>query len=170
MAEMELRPVTTDPADTQFLSEMLALAAGWRSEAIPPSTDELLVDRHLAVYVEGWGRDGDFGVVAEASGRRTGAAWARSFTLERHGYGFVDSMTPELSIAIVEEARGQGQGTALLKALVALAQEKGVPALSLSGEVDNPAIELYRRVGFREVANENNAATRLLALRRSGDG
>src|ERR1700740_3266578 len=102
MAEIELCSLTTDPADIQFLSEMLALAAAWRSGAVRPSTRELLTNRHLAVYVEDWGRDGDFGVVAEASGRRIGAAWARSFTVERHGYGFVDSSIPELSIAVLQ--------------------------------------------------------------------
>jgi ribosomal protein S18 acetylase RimI-like enzyme len=168
MAVIETRAVTR--ADVQFLAKMLALAAAWRPGTVPPSPDELLANGHYAVYVEDWGRDGDFGVLSAVSGLKTGAAWARAFSPERHGYGYVDASIPEVSIAVVSEARGQGHGRALLDALIVLAKKRGVPALSLSVETDNPAVEFYRWFGFEQVATSGNAFTMLVDLRASGEG
>jgi ribosomal protein S18 acetylase RimI-like enzyme len=139
-------------SDEAFLSEMLYEAATWRP--VPPrsSFEDVLSRPEIAVYIEAWGRPGDEGFVAEAAtGELVGAAWYRFFSQEAHGFGFVDAETPEITIAIRAELRGRGIGTALLDALITRARERGVPALSLSVEHDNPASRLYEREAFRVV-------------------
>ena len=63
---------------------------------------------------------------------------------------YLDRSGPEwrlLDIALVAEARGQGVGTALLRALLAEAGAAGKPVL-LHVETFNPARRLYDRLGF----------------------
>lgn len=57
-----------------------------------------------------------------------------------------------VDIALMPEARGQGLGTAILQALQAAgrAQGKGV---GIMVEKFNPALRLYRRLGFAQVAD-----------------
>jgi ribosomal protein S18 acetylase RimI-like enzyme len=56
-------------------------------------------------------------------------------------------------------------GTALLRALIERARADDVPALSLSVERENPALRLYKQLGFRRVGRADNAWTMRLALR-----
>jgi GNAT superfamily N-acetyltransferase len=150
------------PGDLPFLRETLARAAGWRYED---------VDRRLAEhpgvsrYLDGFGRAGDAAVIAEDEfGRSTGAAWYRYFSADEPGFGFVGPDVPELTIAVSPEARGRGTGTALLTALIDHAVKDGVRALSLSVEEDNPAVRLYRRLGFVPAGAHENAITMRLDL------
>jgi ribosomal protein S18 acetylase RimI-like enzyme len=139
-------------ADLPVLTRMLALAADWRDAGSARSEEALLADPHLRLYVESWPRAGDAGVVAlDHSGRPVGASWFRFFTAAEPGYGFVDAATPELSIAVDAGSRGRGVGEALLRELVRAARSRGVDAMSLSVEPDNPARRLYERVGFASV-------------------
>ena len=75
----------------------------------------------------------------------------RRFSPGDAGYGFVAADVPELAIAVQEGARGQGIGTRLLQSLLARASEQGAARISLSVNFDNPAANLYRRLGFRDV-------------------
>jgi ribosomal protein S18 acetylase RimI-like enzyme len=72
-------------------------------------------------------------------------------TDDDHGYGFVATDVPELSIGVTADERGRGVGTALLEELLAQARATGHPAVSLSVETDNPAVRLYERLGFVRV-------------------
>lgn len=151
-------PVNTRPAsaaDLPLLTRMLGLAADWRPDAEARSDDDLLADEHLRRYVESWPRAGDAGVVAlDESSRPFGAAWFRFFPPSEPGYGFVDSATPEVSIAVDPGARGRGVGEALLRELLRTARTRGVDAVSLSVEPSNPARRLYERLGFERVGPE----------------
>lgn len=154
MEPIEIREAT--PADLPFLRRMLHEAANWRGGSlVPVSLPE------IARYVEGWGsREGDFGVVAvEAAGRCVGAAWYRYFDEDRHGYGYVADDVPEVTVAVEASSRGVGVGRALLRELVDRAARRGVRALSLSVEEDNPAVALYLSCGFVEVGRADNART-----------
>jgi ribosomal protein S18 acetylase RimI-like enzyme len=136
---------------------MLGWAAGWRSSELDA---RLLRDPAVAVYIEGWGRPGDAGVVAEdEDGVPLGAAWYRRFTQAEHGHGFVAPEVPELTVAVAPPNRGRGVGTALLEALVERAEAEGAPALSLSVEDDNPALRLYERLRFERVGRAGTAWT-----------
>ena len=154
-----LRPGT--PHDEGLLKDMLIEAVCWRPGGPRHAREEVFSNPALARYVEGWGRPGDAAVVAldPDSGERVGAAWYRLMPPEDPGYGFVDSTTPEVSIAVIPERRGTGVGKALLRAMMNTARSDGFAALSLAVEEDNPAISLYERAGFRKLFSTEGAWT-----------
>jgi GNAT superfamily N-acetyltransferase len=61
---------------------------------------------------------------------------------------YVDSRTPEITVAVKPDARGQGIGGTLIEALFAEARRRGI-GLCLNVRHDNPARRLYERAGFR---------------------
>jgi ribosomal protein S18 acetylase RimI-like enzyme len=141
--------------DEPFLSKMLYEATMWRPGPRRLSREEVLFLPEIAVYIGGWGRSGDVGLVAEGNGGEPiGAAWYRFFSEEAHGFGFVNAETPEITIAVREDRRGRGIGGALLDELITQARERRIPALSLSVEPDNPALRLYERASFRVVRRD----------------
>lgn len=154
---IELRLATA--ADTEFLGEMLALAAEWRVIRPTRSVVDVMADTHLARYVVDWPRQGEIGVVALDHGRAIGAAWWRLFDDHHHGYGYLDAGTPEISLAVVADARRHGAGRMLLERLIDEARSSSARRLSLSVETDNPAIGLYEQVGFHVVAAAAGAVT-----------
>jgi ribosomal protein S18 acetylase RimI-like enzyme len=148
------------PADVPILRAMLYEAAYWQPARPRPPIEAALTEPHLARYVDGWGRPGDRAVIAETEGGRPiGAAWYRLFSAAEPGYGFIDAATPELSLAVAADWRGQGVGTALLTALLTATRAAGIVALSLSVEVANPAVHLYQRHGFVQVSEAAGAWT-----------
>ncbi len=151
------------PEDAAFLREMLAVAADWRPDAGVRSAAAIMGVPALAHYIAGWPAERDVGFVAD-EGRPLGAAWWRFFSEHDPGYGFVDEATPEMSIGVVEEARGRGLGTLLIQALISEAQRRALPALSLSVEPDNPAASLYQRLGFVTVGRAGSSLTMILHL------
>jgi GNAT superfamily N-acetyltransferase len=98
-------------------------------------------------------------VAVDSRGHPIGAAWYRLFTTGDPGYGFIAAGIPEVTIAVVPAHQRKGVGTALLKALLALARNDGLAALSLSVEQDNPALELYERLGFVKAKRTDKAWT-----------
>jgi ribosomal protein S18 acetylase RimI-like enzyme len=165
VASFAIRDAT--PSDETFITRMLCEAASWRAE-VRPREAEVVARPEVAVYLAGWGREGDTAVVAEEdSGRLLGAAWYRFFSEEEHGFGFVSADIPELTIAVEQAERGRGIGTALLDALIQHAEEDGCSALSLSVEEDNAALRLYERAGFSRIRQVHNAWTMRLDLIRS---
>lgn len=99
-----------------------------------------------------------------SSGQPIGAAWLRLWSEQDHGYGFIDALTPELSVAVRPEARGGGIGTELLRWLLQRADES-YDRVSLSVSVQNPAVRLYERLGFRSVAVDGASMTMLRTKR-----
>jgi ribosomal protein S18 acetylase RimI-like enzyme len=122
---------------------------------VPPGTEppdrEIVHAPELAHYVAGWGRPGDLGCLAvDAEGLLVGAAWLRRFSADDPGYGFMDDATPELAMAVMPAWRGQGVGSRLLAALLDAAAGR-YATVSLNVQTDNPAVRLYRRLGFEVV-------------------
>jgi GNAT superfamily N-acetyltransferase len=152
-------------SDVQFLWAVLnglAVHAG-----IDPPSPESGSGSAFGKYLAGWGRAGDFGVVAHDQTRHPlGAAWYRLFPAEGPGYGFVAPDVPELSIGVLEHARGQGIGGALLATLLQTAQEQRYRALSLSVDRRNPARRLYERHGFRDasISDSSDSSVTMIAL------
>ena len=144
-----IRPIT--PEDTSFLWEMLYQAIHVTKGAEPPSRD-VLSHPEIRRYLQDWGQPHDSGFVAvdPSTAEPIGAAWLRLLIGDHKGYGYVDDATPELTIAVVPECRGNGIGSRLLSHLLA-ATEARYSCLSLSVSPNNPALRLYSRMGFEIV-------------------
>lgn len=144
---IKIRPATSE--DIPILSDML-FEAGAVSEKIREMGKEKALTLPAMIYfLENFGRFGDFGFIAETGDKTlVGAVWARLFTEENKGYGFINAQIPELAIAVVPEFRALGAGTKLMHALIKEAQTLKFFALSLSVDRRNPALRLYERLGF----------------------
>ncbi|HEX5588514.1 MAG TPA: GNAT family N-acetyltransferase [Acidimicrobiia bacterium] len=153
-------------ADFTFLATMLGEAAVWRPDKPTPTADEVLADPRYAMYLAGWPREGDHGLIAEED-EPLGAAWYRSYTAASHGYGFVAEAVPELSIAVVAPRRHEGIGRRLLVGLIEAGTAQGHEALSLSVNDGNPARGLYESVGFVDVEQHGTSWTMVRHLRSS---
>ena len=156
MEDIRCRPAGAE--DVTFLATMLGEAAVWRPDKPTPSADEVLADPRYAMYLAGWPRPGDYGLVAEQD-EPLGAAWYRTYTEANHGHGFVAEDVPELSIAVVVSRRHEGIGRRLLIDLIEAGVAQGHAALSLSVNGDNPARRLYESVGFVLVEKHGSSST-----------
>jgi ribosomal protein S18 acetylase RimI-like enzyme len=115
-----------------------------------PPKHELLNAPNIKKYSEGWGRKGDRSLIALTDNNPIGAVWYRLFSETNTGYGFVDSDTPELGIAINSEYRGQGIGRILMSEIIKQAEFDGYKSLSLSVNPENTsAVKLYEKLGFK---------------------
>jgi ribosomal protein S18 acetylase RimI-like enzyme len=165
-SSLRLRPAGL--GDAPFLIEMLVDAGSWNRPPgePPPPAAALLAVPQQADYIEGWGREGDGGVIAEQDGERVGACWFRRFTAEHPGYGFLGEDVPGIGLAVRDGFRERGIGGRLLEAALAAIRERGAPAVSLSVELGNDrARRLYERAGFEPVGREGGAITMRLRLR-----
>lgn len=140
--------------DEPFLWEMLYHAL-YVPTGQPPFPREIIHQPEISRYVAGWGKPGDEGLVALCEDKPIGAAGLRLLIGENKGYGYVDDATPELSLAVLPEYRGQGIGSLLLAGLLKRAQLR-FPGVCLSVTADNPALGLYQRHGF-QIVEVNNA-------------
>jgi GNAT superfamily N-acetyltransferase len=145
---------------------MLGEAAVWRPDKPTPTADQVLADPRYAMYLAGWPRQGDYGLVAEQDGP-LGAAWYRTYTEAIHGHGFIAPDVPELSIAVVASRRLEGIGRRLLIDLINASVGQGYPALSLSVAEENPARGLYESVGFVAVEKHGSSWTMIRDAARS---
>lgn len=149
--------------DLAFLRLMLWEAVRPEPGEPDPGMEARLAEPVVASYLEGWGREGDVGVVAESDGMPIGAAWCR-LPGAVHGWGYLDAGTPEVVIAVEKDHRGRGVGRALLDALVSFAEDAGATALSLSMDPgDAAAMALYASAGFEPAGTNGD----LVVMRRA---
>jgi len=124
----------------EFLYQAIFIPEG---EQLPPRS--IINEPEIFVYIKDFGTQaGDLGVVAEQNGQIVGVAWTRVIP----AYGHIDNETPELAISILPEFRGYGIGTRLMGNLFELLRKNGYNLTSLSVQKDNPAVRLYRRLGY----------------------
>lgn len=151
--------------DAIFLREMVYEAAAPLGGRERPAKDEVLANPRVASFVDGWGRPGDHGIIAECELEPVGAAWFRIFDDDDPEGGFVGGETPELLIALTPEHRGKGVGGLLLTALVAKAREEGMASVGLNVPRSNlPAVSLFRRLGFQTRRDADGVLTMQLPL------
>jgi ribosomal protein S18 acetylase RimI-like enzyme len=156
---MSFRTRRATQDDEPFLWEIL-----YQAIFVPPGAPSLPRDivyrDDIVQYLEGWGRPSDLGNIVLASGddEPVGAAWLRLWTGTARGHGYVDASTPELTVAIVPKRRGQGAGTYLLSETLRQADDI-FDAVSLSVSLHNPAMRLYRRLGFEGVSHDGTSLT-----------
>ncbi len=166
MTPITIRPATI--ADVPFMWDMLFEAAfttdearaAWRSDPQPPA--------ELVKYLDGWGRRGDTGVIAEdADGLSIAAAWYRLFGADDRGDGIMaEPNVPELAIAVEPQHRGRRIGEDLLTTLATRARADRFEHLLLSVDPANTrAVRLYDRVGFTLVETEDPARGTSLIMR-----
>jgi ribosomal protein S18 acetylase RimI-like enzyme len=140
---------------------MLGEAAVWRPEKRTPPGDEVMADPRYEMYLAGWPRQGDYGLVAEQDGP-VGAAWYRTYTEANQGYGFVAEDVPELSVAVIASRRHEGIGRRLLVDLIDASEAQGYAALSLSVNHANPARGLYESVGFQPAGEPRESSLTMI--------
>lgn len=121
---------------------------------IPEGTEKpsksIIEQPELQVYTADFGKGDDWCLVAEIKEKIVGAVWVRIM----NDYGHIDDETPSLAISLYEEYRHLGLGTALMKEMLQFLKDKGYKQTSLSVQKANYAVNMYRKVGF-EVVKEN---------------
>ncbi len=133
------------PILSDFLYEAIFIPEGMDK---PPKS--IIEQPELQVYVEDFGKEDDWCLVAEVKGKIVGAVWVRIMD----DYGHIDDETPSFAISLYEEYRNLGIGTALMKAMLQFLRENGYKQTSLSVQKVNYAVRMYQKVGF-EITDEN---------------
>ncbi len=146
-------------SEKEFLADMLYEAI-FIPQGYEPFPKDIIKEADLARYIENWGRDKfDIALVAEVENKLIGAIWGRLFKNENKGYGYIDDMTPELSMAIKEEYRNQGIGTRMFEKIISRYNNLGLEYLSLSVDKANKALNLYKRIGFETFKESKTSLT-----------
>ncbi len=159
-----IRPISD--SEIQILKEFLYLAIFVGPDGAP-YPKEIVDEPIFSKSYEKWGRTGDIALVAlnDETKMIIGAAWVRLFKKNDPSFGFVDENTPNMVIAIKKEYRCKGIGTQLLNNLINTIKENGFNAISLSVDPRNPAIRLYKRLGFEIIKHvEGESYTMLLKV------
>ena len=130
---------------SDFLYEAIFIPEGMDK---PPKS--IIEQPELQVYVEDFGKEDDWCLVAEVKGKIVGAVWVRIMD----DYGHIDDETPSFAISLYEEYRNMGIGTALMRDMLEFLKNKGYRRTSLSVQKVNYAVRMYQKVGF-EVIDEN---------------
>ena len=159
--EYEVRNIRRDewPLIEDFLYEAIFVPEGFEGE-VPRSV--IFDDPKCRAAFEGFGMlADDRAMVAEVDGRVVGACWVRT----TDEYGHIDDETPSFSISLYKPYRGQGIGTALMRALLGELREAGYARASLSVQKGNPALRLYERMGFRIVGDGFDESEWLMVCR-----
>lgn len=134
------------PLLDEFLYQAIFIPKG-----VEPPPRVIVRQPELQVYVQNFGQiDGDDCLAAECEGKVVGAVWVRIM----HDYGHIDDETPSFAISLLPHYRGQGIGTALMRAMLERLAQKGVKQVSLAVQKENYAVSMYRKCGF-EVVDEN---------------
>jgi GNAT superfamily N-acetyltransferase len=150
--------------DVAAVQLALYLALSWNDPPGFPDKATVMANPEVRTYYEGWGRPGDIGVEAVLDGQLIGAAFARLFTEDNHGHGYVDDQTPEVGIGIVAAYRGMGIGRRLMDGLAAVASQEGITRLSLSVNNPNPARRLYESLGYVLIGDDGDSSVMVLDL------
>ncbi len=133
------------PILSDFLYEAIFIPEGMEK---PPKS--IIEQPKLQVYIEDFGKEDDWCLVAEIKEKIVGAVWVRIMD----DYGHIDDETPSFAISLYEEYRNLGIGTALMEAMLQFLREKGYKQTSLSVQKVNYAVCMYQKAGF-EIIDEN---------------
>lgn len=150
--KVKFREATAE--DRDFLRDMFYEAVFVpEGEEKPPF--DVIDEPVLQKYTYNWMLPTDMGLVVELDGEPVGMFWARLFSVEAPGYGYVDDHTPEVSMAIKPEWQGQGIGKVLMVQALNALREQGHAKVSLSvSKANKRAVGLYRSMGFT-IVSEN---------------
>lgn len=134
------------------LLETFLYEAIFQRDPVNRLPQEVIYRPELYIYIADFGgKPDDRCLCAEREGRVIGAVWTRIIP----AYGHIDDATPEFAISLLPEARGQGVGTALMRAMLERLKRDGYARASLAVQKDNYALRMYQKVGFQTV-DEND--------------
>ena len=146
--EYAIREMTVPeyPLLSDFLYEAIFIP-----DDIKPPSRNIICSPELQVYIDRSGSlKDDFALVAEIEGKIIGAVWIRIM----YDYGHIDDETPSLAISLYKEYRGRGIGTEMMKEMLSLLKTHNYKRVSLSVQKANYAAEMYRKIGF-DIVREN---------------
>lgn len=130
----------------EFLYEAIFIPDG-----VEPPAKNIVEQPDLKLYYEGFGEGkADNCIFAEDAGKVVGAVWTRIM----NDYGHVDDETPSFAISLYKEYRGKGLGTVMMREMLDLLKEQGFKKASLAVQKANYAVNMYKKVGF-ETVDEN---------------
>ena len=142
----KIRPMQSD--ERRMMPDFMYEAVFQKDES-RPIPRSVINEPTVRIYHERFGSCADdLCLLALAEGQAVGAVWTRLLNGPIKGYGYVDDTTPELSISVLKPYRAQGIGSALIQAMLTLLCERGYTQVSLSVTKENPAVRLYKRLGF----------------------
>jgi GNAT superfamily N-acetyltransferase len=152
-SSIEVRLRSATKADDAFIVEMARHACVTEDWPLPePDSEE------TGSVLPG---DGDVVVLAaDATGALLGAAW----TFHHDPPLVIETLLPEVVMAVVPEFRGRGVGGLLLDELSQRCAGT-YEAICLNVHVRNPAVRLYERKGFHAVGHGRGALG--VAMRKS---
>ncbi len=127
---------------------------------------EIIQRPEIKIYIEDFGKEDDYCLVAEVTGKIVGAVWVRILSGPIKGYGYINPETPEFSISLLKEYRNQGIGSALMNKMIQYLYEKGYKKASLSVSKKNYAFKLYQNLGFRIVNEQEEDYIMLLEIQK----
>jgi ribosomal protein S18 acetylase RimI-like enzyme len=161
VSKVTLRAV--EPHESALVFSFLTLAARMAESNEP--VQKALVDKQLTKYWQGWGRPGDLGIVAirELDALPVCCAWLRQ--LPDDDDGFLADGVLELAFGTLPSERGGGIGTQTLTRVIEECRPTA-KGISLSVRADNPAVRLYRRLGFETLSEiVNRVGTQSLVMK-----
>lgn len=131
------------PLLDNFLYEAIFIPDG-----VEPPPKSIIYRPELQVYISEFGKSKhDIALVADINGKIAGAVWVRIM----NDYGHIDDKTPSFAISVYKEYRGKGIGTALMREMLAILKKRGYKQASLSVQKKNFAAEMYRKLGFKTI-------------------
>ena len=129
-----------------FLYEAIFIPEGL---AAPPRS--IINNPELQVYISNFGtQKHDRALLAEIDNKVVGAVWVRIM----NDYGHIDNETPSFAISLYKEYRGLGIGTEMIKKMLSILKDSGYKRASLAVQKANYAVNMYRKVGFK-IISEN---------------
>ncbi|MFA9379197.1 MAG: GNAT family N-acetyltransferase [Lachnotalea sp.] len=129
-----------------FLYEAIFIPEG--IDAPPKSVTK---QPELQVYLTDFGKEkGDICFVAKVNEKIVGAVWVRIM----NDYGHIDNDTPSFAISLYKEYRNAGIGTAMMEKMLETLKQRGYRQTSLAVQKVNYAVQMYKKVGF-EIVDEN---------------
>ena len=143
--ELTIRPIRREefPLLADFLYDAI-----YRSDPSSPLPRQIVEHPSLRIYIADFGTlPDDRCLVAQAEGHVVGMVWVRCI----RAYGYIGEGIPEFVLSVAAPCRGQGIGTRLMREMLQRLSAAGYPEASLSVQRRNPAVRLYRRLGFRTV-------------------
>lgn len=124
----------------------------------------VIKDQSYAKYINDFGKDTDFAVAWELDGRIAGIAWVRLFDEADESFGYVDEITPELTLSVLAGYDDQLIGPELISIVFNELRLQGAQKVSVSLDINDCYTSMYEKLGFEQLrVNADN--TRVLFIK-----